>query len=298
MRARTLVGACAAALMALSASPAAADRAIDESLQAHPRGEVEISNLAGSVEVTGWDEERVRVTGRLGDDVERLEFTGDGRYVLVKVIVPSGSRRSVDSDLRVSVPRGSRLNVGTVSADIRIEAVEGALRLQSVSGDVTADVFGEDAQVKSVSGDVVIEGRDQPALLTVTTVSGDAEVRNVAGEIVVQTVSGDLDASSPSVERARINTTNGDADFVTALASGARVEMETINGDLTLVIRGEVDAEFDLETFNGDIRTDFGPEPERTSRFAPGTELRFTEGEGSARVIMETLNGGIIIRND
>ena len=298
MRANPVVTAFAAGVMALAAGPAAADRAIDESVQAHPRGEVEISNLAGSVEVTGWDEEQVRVTGRLGEDVERLEFHGDGRYVLVKVIIPSGSRGSVDSDLKVSVPRGSRLNVGTVSADIGVEAVEGALRLQSVSGDVTADVFGEDAQIKSVSGDVIVRGRDQPALLTVTTVSGDADVRDVGGEIVVQTVSGDLEASAPSVERARINTTNGDADFITALASGARVEMETINGDLTLVIRGEVDAEFDLETFNGDIRTDFGPEPERTSQFAPGKELRFTRGEGSARVMMETLNGGIIIRND
>lgn len=295
---RNILSFASAALLALATPAAFAQQKIDQWADAHPKGEVEISNLAGSVEVTGWDEERIHVSGTLGDDVERLEFRTDGRYTLIKVIIPSGNNRDVDSDLVVSVPRGSRLNVGTVSADIEARGVEGALRLQSVSGDIGADVFGEDAQIKSVSGDVVARGRSQAALLTVTTVSGDAEVLDVGGEIVVQTVSGDLEARSPSVERARINTTNGEATLTTALEKGARVEMETINGDLTLVIRGGIDAEFDLETFNGDIRTDFGPKPERTSQFAPGKELRFTEGEGSARVIMETLNGGIIIRSD
>ena len=131
-----------------------------------------------------------------------------------------------------------------------------------------------------------------------TTVSGDAKILDVGGEMVLQTVSGDLSARAPSVERARINTTNGEARLETALEKGARVEMETINGDLTLSIRGDIDAEFDLETFNGSIRTDFGPDPVRTSQYAPGKELRFTEGEGSSRVIMETLNGGIMIRQD
>ena len=296
MSGKTLTLALAALLLA--SAPAAAGQKIDESVAAHPKGDVEISNVAGRVEVTGWDEERVQVTGTLGDDVERLEFRDAGKHILVKVILSKGSHRDGDADLRVSVPKGSRLKVGTVSADIGVRGVQGALRLQSVSGDVGTEVFGEDAQIKSVSGNIRVQGSGDASLLTVTTVSGDAEVADVGGEIVVQTVSGDLEARAPSVDRARINTTNGEARLETALAEGARVEMETINGDLTLMIRGEVDAEFNLETFNGSIRTDFGADPVRTSKYAPGQELRFTEGSGSARVVMETLNGGINICRD
>lgn len=282
----------------LAAPAALAEQKIDQWADAHPRGEVEISNVSGKVSVTGWDEDRVHVTGALEDDVERLEFRSDGKYTLIKVILPRGNARHGDATLAVSVPRGSRLTVGTVSADIDVGEVEGALRLQSVSGDVETQAFGEDVRVQTVSGDVGVRGRGEASLVTVTTVAGDARVADVGGELVVQTVTGDLEATASSVERARINTTNGEATLATALAQGARVEMETINGDLTLVLRGEVDAEFDVETFNGRIDSEFGPKPERTSEFAPGLELRFTEGAGSSRVVMESLNGGIIIRRD
>lgn len=296
---RTTILALAFAAATLAATPAVAQEQVDQWADAHPKGDVEIANLiAGSVEVTGTDEDRIHVTGRLGRDVERLEFRTEGKHTLIKLVIPSGNNQDVTSDLRVAMPKGSRLNVGTVSADIGVRGVEGGLQLQSVSGDIEAEVLGEDAQIKSVSGDIQVRGSGAASLLTVTTVSGDATVTDVGGEIVVQTVSGDLEARAPSVQRARINTTNGEARLETALDKGARVNMETINGDLTLVLHGEIDAEFDLETFNGSIRSEFGPKAERTSKYAPGTELRFTEGEGSARVVMETLNGGIIIRHE
>jgi len=76
------------------------------------------------------------------------------------------------------------------------------------------------------------------------------------------------------------------------------VDMEAINGDLRLDILGKVDAEFDIETFNGSIDNSFGPDPVRTSRYAPGRELRFTHGEGNARIRIKTLNGGISLRGD
>ncbi len=74
--------------------------------------------------------------------------------------------------------------------------------------------------------------------------------------------------------------------------------MEAINGDLRLDILGTVNAEFDIETFNGSIDNSFGPDPVRTSKYTPGRDLRFTQGEGDARIRIKTLNGGITLRND
>lgn len=283
--------------MALFAPVALADRDVNESAQVHPKGEVEVSNIAGSVRVSGWDRDMVEVTGTLGRGVQDLEFRTEGRYTLIKVRTPRNGR-SGGSDLEIRMPASSRLTVGTVSADTTVEGVKGALRLQTVSGNIEADVYGEDAQLKTVSGDVTVRGADENGLLAITTVSGDVGLRNVRGEIVVQTVSGDVEADSGELERARIRTTNGEAELRTGLARGARVEMEAVNGDLTLTIAGEPDAEFNVETFNGEIRNDFGPEPVRTSRYAPGRELRFSERNGSARVGIKTLNGAIILRTD
>lgn len=285
-------------LPAVLAWQQASAREINESADAHPRGEVEISNVAGLIHVEGWEHERVEVTGTLGRGVERLEFRSQGRHTLIRVDHGSGTRNVGPTELRVKVPMESRLTVASVSANIIVKNVHGAQRMQAVSGEIDTAVDAEDVQLKTVSGDIRLRGAGKPALLTITTVSGNAEVRDISGEVVMQTVSGDLDIDSESLERARIRTTNGSAALRAALAQGARIEMEAVNGDLRLTIRGEPDGEFTLETFNGSIDNTFGPEPVRTSRFAPGREARFTVGEGSARVNMETLNGGIILRTD
>ncbi|NIV17484.1 MAG: hypothetical protein GWN47_03550, partial [Woeseiaceae bacterium] len=72
-----------------------------------------------------------------------------------------------------------------------------------------------------------------------------------------------------------------------------RLDVETVNGDVDIEFAGDVSARFDIETFNGDIRNCFGPEAERVSKYAPGYELKFTEGGGSGRVTIETLNGDL-----
>jgi hypothetical protein len=283
-------------VLALAAPPAFAERAIREAADVHPHGEVEISNVAGRIEVEAWDQDRVEVTGTLGRGVERLEFRTQDRHTLVQVVHPSGARNIGPSELLVRMPLASRLVVVSVSADVIVRGVHGAQRVQSVSGDITTAMVKEDVQLKTVTGDIQVDGNDSPGLLTITTVSGDANVRAVAGEVILQTVSGKFDIESDQLGRARIRTTSGDATLRSGLAKGARVEMEAVNGTLSLVIAGEPDAEFTIETMNGQINNAFGPEPVRTSRYAPGRELRFTTGEGSARVTMETVNGNINLR--
>jgi DUF4097 and DUF4098 domain-containing protein YvlB len=285
-------------LLALAGSPAFAERAINEAADVHPQGEIEISNIAGRIEVEAWDQDRVEVTGTLGRGVERLEFRTQDRHTLVQVVHPSGARNVGPSELFVRMPRASRVVAVSVSADVSVRGVHGAQRLQSVSGDISTAMVKEDVQLKTVNGDIQVDGNDSPGLLTITTVSGDATVRAVAGEVVLQTVSGTFDVNSDQLGRARIRTTSGDATLRSGLAQGARVEMEAVNGTLRLVIAGEPDAEFTIETLNGQINNAFGPEPVRTSRYGPGRELRFTTGNGSARVTMETVNGDIILRTE
>ena len=52
-----------------------ASKSIHESRAADPRGEVEIFNLAGKVEVEGWDRSEVEVSGTAGDGVERVDVS-------------------------------------------------------------------------------------------------------------------------------------------------------------------------------------------------------------------------------
>jgi len=281
-------------LAAVLLAPAAwADDRIERRAPADPEGEVTILNVSGELIVTGWDRAEVEVTGKLGRGVERLEFGSEGKRTIIRV-EPSNRRDSKGSaDLEIRVPAGSSLSTNTVSADQRIRNVRGLQRLQSVSGDVSTEAWTEEVEIRTVSGDVELDADGQSTLVNVTTVSGDAQLSNVAGEITINTVTGDFEVEAGRITRGRMRTTNGDLDLSATLAPEGRLDIETINGDLVIDFAGPVSAEFDIETFNGDIENCFGPEPVRTSKFAPGRELRFREGDGTGRVRIKSLNGGI-----
>jgi len=302
IRTRAPVPARAAAWLAwlalLAGAPAAlAGSPINELAPADAAGHVEISNIAGSVVVTGWARAEVEVTGELGKGAERLEFARAGKLTRVKVIMPKGSSRAESSELIVKVPAGGSVSVNTVSADVRIQGVKGAQRLQSVSGDVETHSAAEDVECKTVSGNVTVNGSGERSLLTVTTVSGDAQVSRVAGEVNGNTVSGNFTIAMGDTARSRLRSTSGDLGIRGRLAPEARLDFESISGNIRLDLEGPVGAEFDISSFNGDIRSCFGPQPVRTSEYAPGSELRFREGQGSARVRLKTLNGDISLCN-
>lgn len=286
------------ALALLAAGPAAlAGTPINERQPADPAGQIEISNTAGSVVVTGWPRNEVEVTGTLGDGVEQLEFVQSGKLTRVKVILPNRSSRVESTSLVVKVPAASSLFVNTVSADVRSQGVRGVQRLQSVSGNIQAEAAAEDLECKTVSGNVVVNGTGQKGLLTVTTVSGNATVTRVAGEVNGNTVSGNFAISTGDTSRSRLRSTSGDLGLKGRLDPDARIDFESISGDVRLDLAPPVGAEFEVTSFNGEIRNCFGPKPTRTSEYAPGTELRFKEGQGTARVRIKTLNGDIGICN-
>lgn len=281
------------ALCSLLIAPAAFGKPFERQVDAAPKGEVEIVNVSGEVKVIGWARAQVQVEGDLGEAVERVEFERNGDHTLIAVKLEREHGSGGSSDLVVHVPQGSSLFVKTVSADQTIENVRGEQRLQSVNGGIRTQVWAEEFEAKSVNGEINVHGQGQQASTRIRTVSGSVQVDNIGGELELNTVNGSIRVDAGKLTRARINSTNGPTQLVGTLLPDGRVEAEAINGHIELLLRGAIDAEFDLETFNGEIDNCFGPEPIRTSKYAPGKALRFQEGDGSARVRIKTLNGGI-----
>ena len=281
--------------MLTAAAQCASAEQISKTLAADARGEVEIVNVSGSVEVSSWERNEVRVEADLGRGVERLDFRKDGSRTYIKVVLPRMSTGGGSSDLIVTVPRDSGLIVNTVSAEQRITGVRGSQRLQAVSGDIDTEFGPGDVELKTVSGNIDARGREGKGLVRATTVSGDLQIHKAGPELELNTVSGDMIVTLERLDRGRIKTTNGDLDLTAALGEDARLDAEAINGDLTFNQRGRINAEFDIETFNGDIENCFRPKPSRSREYGPGNELRFTEGKDDARVRIKTLNGSGIL---
>lgn len=290
---RTTLPALAAGALAALWAPALAATDLDERTDADLDGRVEVSNVSGAVLVRGWDRPEVHVTGRLGEGTEELRFERLGDRIVVEVRLPRRGRRDVEpTNLEVSVPKASTVEIDTVEAEITVLALEGRLRAHSVSGDLEIEAAGRELELESVSGDVRLEGAGQDGVLRLSSVSGDVRAEAVSGDVEAESVSGDLALRLGTTRRLEATSTSGRLEIHTALAENARVELESVSGDVELSLDGATDGRYELRSFSGDVDVCFGPEPE-TQRFGPGRRLDFTQGDGGPLVRIQTMSGEI-----
>jgi hypothetical protein len=286
------------ALAALAASFAvgtARARTIQQQVAADPRGEVDVSNVAGKIEITGWDKPQVAVTGDLAEDSQQLEVKSDAGRTSIRVT--HGAPRwfgDGGARLEVHVPRESELNASAVSADIASHGIAGAQRLQSVSGAIDAELGSGNNEVKSVSGEIRLRGSGRGAAsLHVTSVSGGVIVKNLTGDLEATTISGELEAQIVSARFVRLHTTSGEIKLTAGLDHGSTIEAGTVSGDERIAANAAGGYQYEVRTFSGDIDDCFGQRAERTSEYGPGRRLAGTRGGGDGRVRINSLSGDI-----
>ncbi len=286
------------ALMLLTSAVAMADEPISRRAAMASGGELDVTNVAGSITVTGWDKAEVLVEGYLWEGAEELIFEADGDRTRIEVVLPKRVRNTKGSKLDIRVPFATDVIAVAVSADIRIERMTGDKRLQSVSGDVEGEINGRDVEVRTVSGDIDVTGKGETGNVQIGVVSGDVLLRNVTGSLTIEAVSGDVDVLDANLQRLNIESVSGDLDLAMNLQDGGRLDAHTVSGDVVIRLRETPDLEVMLESFSGDIASLFGYDSARTSRYAPGRELRLEVGSGNTPVRIETLSGNITLRAD
>jgi hypothetical protein len=264
------------AVLALTVtSGALAQQKVDQRRAAAADAVVSINTLSGSVAVTGWDRAEVWVTGTVGEGVE---LSPGPERIDVKVKSRAGARHG-DAVLEVKVPKGGKVEVETISADVSVSGVTGDVRAQSVSGAVK--VVGPTAGVaaKSVSGTVAIDGAASRARAT-----------NVSGTITVR---------GGPFEECDIQTVSGAAHFDGALAPKGSLDVKTVSGPIDVIVPSSVGAEFALDTFSGaidfsgDLRAVVDKSHGESHGFGPGKNVTFTTGNGGAHVSGKTFSGPI-----
>jgi DUF4097 and DUF4098 domain-containing protein YvlB len=280
-------------LLAVSAAYAANDHTFDRQVPAQPRGVVDVANVSGTVEVSGWDRSEVSVRAELGSGVERVEVNSEGGHTGIKVILPHNSGHGGDARVQVKIPKDSELNVSAVSADVTTNGVLGLQRLNTVSGNIAAEAGGADVELKTVSGDVKVHGHGQPAHLRLSTVSGDVHLEHGAGDVEASTVNGTLIVSLDSAHSLRARTTSGNVHFAGKLTPGAELEATSVSGDIEVRASAEGGFSYEVSSFSGDISDCFNTSAERASKYGPGSRLDGKRGEGSAHVRLKTMSGDV-----
>jgi hypothetical protein len=270
-----------------------------QQIAADPRGQVAISNIAGSIVVRGWDRPTVSVSADLRDASQRvLVKGGHGRTrVCVTNDAPSCNGRSGFGSappvrLVVQVPRDSELEASGVSAGIRSRGVAGTQHLHTVSGDIDAELGAGNDNVESVSGGIRLRGSGHEGTLHVASVSGNLSVTGVAGELEARTVDGTLHAQLSSARRVRLTTTSGNIELEAGLARGGSVATTTVSGDVRVAVSAAAGFSYEAKTFSGDLHDCFG-QPVKRSESGPGSRLEGTRAAGDGHVRIKSLSGDI-----
>jgi DUF4097 and DUF4098 domain-containing protein YvlB len=300
MKTQTPIAFLASLALAL---PALASQPIDQTRAVDATARVEVSNVKGTLTVSGWDRNEVHITGTLGDGSKGLSIEGDHGHLVIKVEPPDqqgmfswgADTHMGDSVLDVKVPHGARLKLGTVSADLTVGGIDGdSLEAATVSGEIDIDSRVKRLDADSVSGDMAVAGGSEHAHLQ--TVSGDIRAHGLGGEVKFDTVSGNVDAQIADYRDLDAGSVSGDIALRGSPTAGAHIGVNSMSGDVHLSLPASVSARFDASTFSGSIRSDFGTSthPEH----GPGSHLNVTVGSGDAQVKLETFSGDISIRRN
>ncbi|MCP4293394.1 MAG: DUF4097 domain-containing protein [bacterium] len=273
-----------------------AEEKVNKSASVSSDGLVFVENIAGSITIVGWDKNEVEVKGTLGDDVEGLKFKAGKSKTTIEVKYPRKIKSiNEGADLIIKVPYGCKLDVECISASVDVDDLKGSLELETISGDIDVDGWSRKLEANSISGKITINGgADQ---IELESISGFIKAAGKEADIEVESVAGGVELKYETFLNLKAESVSGSLFIDGDLHPKGEFNCDVVSGNLEFMVPQDVDASFEVNTFSGDIKNDFGQKPRKTSKFAPGRELEFTNGKGRAQVELNSFSGNVAIRN-
>lgn len=213
---------------------------VEEQFSVESNPEFSLGTVSGRVSIEPSSEPVIRVRARKygrrhAVENTRIEFSRERDVVTVRTksesrgILGRDTVCSVDFD--ISVPPGCRIGVDTVSADVDLRGIGGALDVHTVSGRVSVDTASDSVSITTVSGDVT--GHVLDGMLRLATVSGNALITDSTfGELEVESVSGrlELQAALSPAGRYHATTVSGGLKFQIPDGTGVTVHLASVSG--------------------------------------------------------------------
>jgi hypothetical protein len=263
--------------------------ALDTTLAFDKNGTVELEVITGSVRVTTWDRNMIRVhvttTGK-------AVFDFDANRTRASL---TDERRGAGSVIcEVTVPLAARVRVTSVAAPITITGIAGLASIHSVSGPVDVTGSPRRIDIENVSGKVHVAGT--PAEVNINGVSSDISVEGATGRVNIESVTGPVRVAATRSPRINVTTVSGPLIYDGTFDPDGRYDMESHSGAVTLTLADKANATIEVETFSGTVKTSY---PNATRRAEdPGeasTNFRYTLGLGGAKVNVTTFSGKVSI---
>ena len=277
---------------------------VERTFNVGPKGALDISNLTGSIVITGIAGEEIRIKAERqawGDDSKGIVIDASKTPGRVEVRTLFGKHKNkAEVDYTVEVPFETSVTAHSLSGDIKVVKVRGDLQLDTTNGNIEAMGTPRLVRLKSFSGNVVVTDAAAADVLSASTVSGDLVIKSLkARGVDMVTVSGDLTLAGAWCERAQLRTVNGDVTFSGGVARGGRYEFNSHSGDISLYLAGNQGFELSATTFSGEVHTELPlkmvsrPDPGLPEGVPHSQDIRGTFGDGSALLLVKTFSGDV-----
>jgi len=229
---------------------------------------------AGDIVVVASDKRQVSVTVTevAAEDIALFAF-GDR-------VEPSfrGRRTLRRGQLRVELPRGSRLDLASMSGDVSVERI-GEVRIRSMSGDVKVLGVGK-TDVQTISGDTRIEDASGPVRLH--TVSGHGTITTTG--------------TAPQVE---FHSASGGLDWSGVCGKDCHLSAETVSGDVRLTLDPKSSFELSYTSHSGELRDELNLMVKRAPRRKHGMTTGWLEasfGKGEGVIEADAFSGTLVVK--
>lgn len=269
-------------------------------------GKVSLKNISGDIEVESWDKAEVKIEAKKISRAStpekakenaakvKIEVIEEGNTLRIETKYPELSIKSlnVSIDYHLLIPDKVAVKIKSVSGDVTLQQIGGAIEVDVVSGDIEVMKADKGVDCKSVSGDLELRGINGDAFLK--TVSGDIILGKMNGSIEAESVSGDIELIDVSGARVvRGNALSGSITYQGDINPEGRYELKSHSGEIEMVLPSN--AAFDLEasTFSGDIESDF--EIMVSGKFSK-KKIQGTVNGGGAVVILKAFSGDIDLK--
>lgn len=291
------------------------DEKLSRVLKTSGKVTVAVQNFSGDISISAANGSEVRIDAtkrvRARDANEGkaalqaaevvIEQRGDRVEIRVPVNKTKGMKWHAPTvDFDISVPAASSLEVKSVSGDITVSGVRGAVSAETVSGDVTASSVTSELILKSVSGDVQVQTSTVAGHVSANSVSGDVTAKALkARGVTANTVSGNVAFYNSSCDSATVKSLSGNLEMSGPLTKGARYELKSHSGDVRVVVDGGTGFEIDATTWSGALNSELALKLRGAAEDSgPGMRRRTLQGifgDGSARIEVTSFSGNVTV---
>jgi hypothetical protein len=232
-----------------------------------PGGRLSVEDFNGSIEVTGWDQNTVDISGTKYAQSEQLlhelkiEASSSGNETRIRAVRPDGERHgNMGARFTIRVPKRTLLDeirssngsvrVESVDGDARLHTSNGSVRLSNIRGNVEAETSNGGVEVESVNGNMRFH-----------TSNGTIHAQDVAGAFTARTSNGGIHVHLRETQEGKpieVSSSNGGIELQLDSARGNDVIASTSNGRITLRLPAAINANLSASaSSNGSVRSDF-----------------------------------------